>query len=180
MQAGHDGSRPHGSTRHVLVPVDDSDACRRALDALAAGRAGSPPDEITLLHVLDPYPTALLESGGASDPEEERRQHEDLARKRRAWRDEAQDAVRPLLASAERRLAAAGLDGGRVHEAVVPTIPEDDVAQRVLEFARARGCDRIVVGRSEKPWLVELFSRHLGEALEHHGEDGDPRVTVID
>lgn len=161
--------------QHVLLPVEDTAGTRLALDEVRKWPEGMRPPKLTLLHVLGIYPPALLESGGASDPREEEKQEERLAAKRRAWEDEARKASRPVVERAERALADAGYGSDRVDVSWLALIPEDDVAQRIVDVAQDRGCDRIVVGRSPDDDEGRLDEK----ALEHLEEKATKDLDVL-
>jgi nucleotide-binding universal stress UspA family protein len=154
--------------QHVLLPVDDSEAARHAVEEARKWPEGMRPAKLTLLHVLGIYPPALLESGGASTAEEERRQEEELAAKRRAWKDAERERARGFVDAARQALEAAGYEKDRIDVSWVALIPEDDFAKKLLEIAHEHACDRIVLGRGD------------GKVAEKLQKKADLDVLVVD
>ncbi len=100
---------------------------------------------MVLFYVLPPIPPRFLEHGGAENPAEEERLDRRLAGRQRAWIANAKTAAARSLERVRAGLREAGVAVGR---AVTFSEPRDreGLADQVVEAARARGVETIVVG----------------------------------
>jgi hypothetical protein len=167
-------------SQHIEVAVDDSTASQLAVDRAAElVRAGSNGTHVRLFHVVGPIPPALLEHGGAEDPEEERRKGSRQRREIEAWVEEQRAAARGFLDGYVRRLVEGGVAEEDVQVEVSRSIPEDDIAHLVVEDAKENGCSTIVVGREAWPWFKELFQAHLHERILQLSDEDAVRLDVV-
>jgi nucleotide-binding universal stress UspA family protein len=129
-------SEAHGK-RRILVYYDGSAESTRALDRVVE-IAASVPSDVTLVSVAEPlYPGAPYT--GYADPMEKERH-------------------RRLLANASRSLA----DHGIAAEAVEPT---GKTAQAILDVARERQVQLIVVGSGQKNLVQHLLPANVADEL---------------
>jgi nucleotide-binding universal stress UspA family protein len=152
-------------THRVLIPIDESEASARAVRAVAAQVRSREVGAVHLLHVLPPTPPALLEHGGAGSAEEEAAKDADLRRRRRHWELEAEIKATPFVEAARQELIDAGMPPHRVQPHFRYAHEFREVAEKAIEEARQHGCDRVVVGRTERGWLGEVVSAHVGEQI---------------
>lgn len=143
---GEATSRP-GRFRHLLVPVDGSDASRTVMDR-AAELASGDLARLTLLRVLPPpvlldapYSVVSVESA--------------------EWPERRESAHGALDADAE-RLRSRGLDT----DAVVTVGAQP--ASTILEFARENDVDLIVMGTRGKRGWERLLLGSVAERVIHH------------
>ncbi|QSX00683.1 universal stress protein [Haloterrigena alkaliphila] len=123
-------------TRHLLVPMDDSERARAALEhALAV----FPDDEITVIHAIDD-----LEAGyGGGQP---------------VTSDDA-DATEPDFFADVRSIAA---EYDRTVETVVV---EGTSADAILEYADEAGVDGIVMGSEGRSGVSRMLLGSVAEAV---------------
>ena len=163
--------------RHILIALEESDASMQAVDHVARQVTGKADVTVRLLHIVGPLPTELLEHGGASDPDELAARGQRILERQQRWIRETCEAFLSVFARARERLLAAGLAPRQIVTQCSESIPEDNLAQLILDDARAAGCDTIVVGRNAYTWFGERFHRHVGDLLQKHA--GDARVEVV-
>lgn len=138
-------------TKHVLVPFDNSEQARHALEYALSEHSG---DEITAIHVLDPaewgYDTA--ESG--------------LGKR---WHDEAIEKSEAVEAAAVAMADERGLE--------VDTVVEDGVpSETVVNYVEENDIDHIVVGSHGRSGARRLL---LGSVAEAIARDVSIPVTII-
>ncbi|MFD2367927.1 universal stress protein [Pseudoduganella sp. GCM10020061] len=135
--------------RHILLPVDGSEASRQAVQAgirLAAAGGG----RVTALHVIPTVRHDLLEAWAHEDPDYERRRHALLSRFADAW-----------LSAAERAAAAAGVACTRDRQ--------DGTAHRVI-VARALQLECDLIFMASHGWSggdLELLGSETLKVLLH-------------
>jgi len=122
----------------VLVPIDDSDPARAALELALAGA----PDELLVLHVVDP-PRALATHGhrGLDDA-----------------MDAAQDAAERILEE-----ATALAESRRV--TVETEVAFGDPARTILEYAALDEVDRVVVGSRGRTGVQRVLLGSVAETV---------------
>lgn len=165
---------PHMTTphaQHLLLPVDDSPATRRAVDRVAQQHPGS---TVTLLHVA-PIPPKLMEHRGAEDPEQERRLEERVAERRKRHEEQLEEErYDAFFVPIERDLTEAGL----IVERKVVAEAHPDPAHAIVAVVRDGSYDRVVIGRHDRGKVGDwLFSSVADEVID---ELGTARVTVVD
>ena len=135
---------------HVLVPVDGSDPSAAAL-AHAFEQFGD--DDLTALYVMDPVDGATAWGpGGAGD-----------------WLSSAEEGAETVLADAEERAAAAGVD-----------ITTDSVvgrpARAIVEYAEEEAIDHVVIGSHGRDGISRVL---LGSVAETVIRRSPVPVTVV-
>lgn len=127
--------------RRLLVAVDGTPASLRAVEYVARQFAGLADLEVTVLHVLPEVPALFWDDGHILGREEE-------AERRRwldSWLEKHRRRMAPVLQAAAGSLAAQGFRPEQVRTKLVEDAP--DVAQGILDEARAGGHQTIVIGR---------------------------------
>ena len=124
--------------KHVLVPVDDSDRARQALEFTFEEY---PDATITALHVLDPsevYAVTGMEGGAMGNYEQIREQHENRAQR--------------LLEDVEKLAEEYGVTVeteqvlGAISRSIVDYADENEVDQIVIGSHGRTGASRILLG----------------------------------
>jgi len=136
--------------RSILVPVDGSATARRGLKE-AIGLARAMRAQLVLLHVIDAMPMMVEMASTMSEPRP---------------RDELQRDAESLLAAAR---ALAEKDDVEVKTAV-REIVGGPIADGVIEEARQRGCDLIVMGTHGRRGLSHLVLGSDAEAVVRRSE----------
>ncbi len=139
--------------RKILVPVDGSEHALRALAEVIKRHAAGEALEVHLLNVQIP-----VESGYARMFVS----HEDL---QEYYRMEGKEALR----AARAQLDAVGVPYTN-HVAV------GHVAQTIVDFARERGCDEIVMGTHGRSALTHLL---LGSVASDVSRSSEVPVTLV-
>jgi nucleotide-binding universal stress UspA family protein len=155
-----------------LLPIDDSERTRRAVDYVARHGAGA---EVTLLHV-GPIPPELVEHPGAEDPEREERLEQRVAERSRQYDQElAEQMHEELFAAPKAKLSSLGLT---VREKVI-TEPHPDPARAIVAEMEAGSYDEVILGREEAGRVKELFlPRDVAKNVDKKLDDD--RVTIVD
>lgn len=137
--------------KHVLVPFDDSEQARNALDHALAEY---PNDEITAIHVLDPAEWGYDSAEGGLG---------------KRWHDEAIDKSENVEAAA---VAMADEQGVEITTVVEDGIPSD----AVVEYTNENEIDHIVVGSHGRSGAKRLL---LGSVAEAIARNVSIPVTII-
>ncbi len=153
----------------VLVVVDESPASERAVTYVAkiVGRQQSL--RICLAHILPRLPPRLLEFRGAEHPQTERRLDAGLRHDQQRWMAGAKKKAQRALGMAAATLRRGGVPARALDVQVSEAVEGLGAADRVLELARTRQCDTVVVGRESVSWFRELVRSNLAEELVHRG-----------
>ncbi len=138
-------------TRTVLVPVDDSDLARQALEFVLEEHAG---DEIVLLHVLDPIDAIYV-----SEPI--------------VWDDRLLENRRE---DAEQLLAELEEVATRSNVAVRTEMARGDPAKGILEYAEEADIDQIVIGSHGRSGVSRVL---LGSVAESVTRRSPVPVTIV-
>ena len=156
--------KPHGlaaetyatetQSPRLLVPIDDSDHSRRALNYVGALLRHVPDAAITLFHVMKPMPRELLEHGGSEDPAVESRLRADLQEDQDRWMRSESEVERPILTQSLAVLRQLGFPEDRV---TLKFGSEDDVAGGILDEAKHGRYDTIVLTRQASSGSTRLF-----------------------
>ncbi len=138
-------------TRTVLVPVDESDLARQALEFVLEEHSG---DEIVLLHVLDPIDAIYV-----SEPI--------------VWDDrlleERREEAAGLLAELEEVAA-------RSNVTARTEIARGDPARGILEYAEESDIDQIVIGSHGRSGVSRVL---LGSVAESVTRRSPVPVTIV-
>lgn len=138
-------------TKHVLVPFDDSEQARNALDHALAEY---PNDEITAIHVLDPAEWGYDSAEGGLG---------------KRWHDEAIEKSENVEAAAVAMADERGVE--------ITTVVEDGIPSgAVVEYADENEIDHIVVGSHGRSGAKRLL---LGSVAEAIARNVSIPVTII-
>ncbi len=143
------------ATKHVLVPVDDSD---RATQALEFVLEEYPDAKITALHVIDPgdfYAATGIEGGAMANYEQIRENHE-----RRAEQ---------ILERAQNQAEEAGVEIETDHVL-------GGVSRTIIEYADEHDADQIVIGSHGRTGASRIL---LGSVAEKVARRSPVPVTII-
>ncbi|MFC4245681.1 universal stress protein [Natribaculum luteum] len=143
------------ATKHVLVPVDDSD---RATQALEFVLEEYPDAKITALHVIDPgdfYAATGIEGGAMANYEQIRENHE-----RRAEQ---------ILERAREQADEAGVEIETDHVL-------GGVSRTIIEYADEHDADQIVIGSHGRTGASRIL---LGSVAEKVARRSPVPVTII-
>jgi nucleotide-binding universal stress UspA family protein len=127
--------------RRILVPIDDSECCSRALDYAARQFGGLADLEIGLVHVLPGVPALFWDDGHILAGEEER----DRSRWVGGWIARQRERMAPVLRAAADRLVQLGFSAAQVSTKFLEG--DGDVAATLLEEAASGGYQTILLGR---------------------------------
>jgi nucleotide-binding universal stress UspA family protein len=131
--------------RNILVPIDSSDTARRGLQE-AIGLARGLRARLVILNVIDTTPLVVEMAAATSETD---------------MRDALRRDAQSLLASA--RLGAEREDVES--EVVVGEIMGGRIAEAVIDEAKRRGCDLIVMGTHGRRGLSHLVLGSDAEAV---------------
>ncbi|WP_049904775.1 universal stress protein [Natrialba asiatica] len=123
-------------TRHLLVPMDDSEPARAALEHALSIFLD---DEITVLHAVDE-----LEAGYAGEP---------------SATTATGDEFEPEFFAAVRSMAA------EYDRSVETAVVEGTSAAAILEFAREGGVDQIVMGSEGRSGVSRMLLGSIAEGV---------------
>lgn len=131
--------------------------------------------ELTIFHVLDPFPPVLLEHEGSEDPDEEEALEARMEERRRAWTMEhlgrANRAFQPLA----ERIREAG--GATPSLKIVPSyLPEDLVALLKLETG-SQDYDEVLVVHHPESWFKTFLSRTTADRMRDEVAAADLRIV---
>lgn len=132
------------SLKKFLVAVDGSDHSLRAVRYVGSVLRDTPDVSVTLFHVLKPMPRELLEHGGSEDPTVENRLARELQQEQEDWVRAESAKESPILVMAAELLGRCGFPPDRVR---MKFGREDDIANNILDEARAGGYGTIVLSR---------------------------------
>lgn len=125
-------------TKHVLVPIDDSE---RSTDALEHALEEYPDERLTALHVINPqqfYAATGIEGSITADAEQVRENFEDQAER---LLEEVRSTASDRGIELETDIAT-----GRVADSIVSYIDEHDVDHVVMGSHGRSGASRILLG----------------------------------
>ena len=149
----------------LLVVFDDSDASIRAVSYVAKSVARRRQFCICLVHVLPPFPPALMEHGGSQDPLEERRLDLALRTEQGRWISTVKERAQKCFDQAVTILRRAGVSGRAVQTLFCEPGESQETADSLLSMAKEYQCQTVGAGRRSVLWLHELFSHDLSEEL---------------
>ncbi len=151
--------------QRLLIAVDESTASERAVSYVGPLAAGRPELFVRLLHVLPPVPREMVERRDTDDEVAAREWAREQEERRVAWLRDEQRKAAPLLASLRERAVELGVDADRVDTQCFAPMPDETVAEGVLDMAREHHFQTLVVGREALPWYRELAQHHVGYEL---------------
>ena len=134
---------------NILVAIDDSKFSEAAANAVIA-QAKTNGTEVRLLHVLEPFPTALAEKIGS-------REAPDFPSARLKLRDQATD----LLTKTTEKFRSARFKTSYFVE-------EGDAREVILEYAQRWPADLIVVGSHGRKGMNRFLMGSVSEAVARY------------
>lgn len=126
----------------VLLPVDDSDQARRAVEFV---RDEFPAADVVLLHVINPVDASY--AGGAAFPFSSEE-----------WYQQREDAAEALLDDLE---GLATPDGGPIERAIEAGRP----TQTIVEYAEDHDVDHIVMGSHGRSGVTRVLLGSVAETV---------------
>jgi nucleotide-binding universal stress UspA family protein len=148
------------------VAVDDSDHSRQALSYVGTLLRDTRGIEITLLHVLKPLPRELLEHGGSENPRIEEALGHQLRAEQAAWVGTELAIEYPIFVKALETLGNTGFPIDRV---TLKFGHQDNIAQSILDEARAGRYETIVIGRHGSSGIKRIFGGGVTDHLLREG-----------
>ena len=133
----------------ILVTVNDSKFSEIAANSVIA-LLKSNGAEVKLLHVLEPFPTALAEQMGSKDAP-------DFAVARLKLRDQASE----FLARTADKLGAAGFETSY-------SLEEGDAREVILDYSERWTADLIVVGSHGRKGIIRFLMGSVSEAVARY------------
>lgn len=154
----------------LLVVVDESIASKRALEYVAKMIGGRQDIRVCLTHTLPSLPPELREISIVNDPKQEsvRGAAFKAAQTQSILTEERE--VQPILDWASDVLRKAGLPAEAIETAVCYPADGSAATGEILEIARKRACQTVVLGRESLSWLGELIHSDPAEELVRLGK----------
>lgn len=149
----------------VLVVIDSSEASKRLLRYLGQLAPAGNRCDFHLAYIASRVPAALLETGGAEEPDREEQLQANLRRQQRAWMAGTDKKAWRILRAAQSQLRTAGVETQHIHACVSSSLDAREAADEVLLLARDQDCSTVIVGHSPQSWLATLGSGDLAEQL---------------
>jgi len=153
----------------LLVVIDESEASKRAV-SYVAGIIGGRGFKVCLAHTLPEIPAHLIEHGGAEDPGEEQKLEGELQSDQNQWVVAARKKAQPILARARAVLRKAGLTASSIEERYLDPAEGRARGDEILEVARERKCQTIVLGSESLSRWRQLLGNDPVEELLRHGK----------
>jgi nucleotide-binding universal stress UspA family protein len=160
-----------GRTR-ILLALDGQPTTADAVKWVAGMTEAGEVDRVVLGYVLPPIAPRLLEHGGGDTPEEEREKQGDLDRERAAWIRREQASARALIRPVRDALCRTGLADKDITVEFITVVHDSDVAENLIETARDRGCELIVVSEAAFGWYRERHTCSVAELLQRDIPEG--------
>lgn len=153
----------------LLLVVDESQASKRAVTYVAKIVGRQRDLRICLVHIVPRLPPRSLECRDADNPHA-RRPHARPTDTPQRWLAGAQKAAQRALGTATATLRDAGVSARVLDVQLSEGVEGLGAAERILELARARRCDTVVVGRESVSWFRELMGGNLAAELVRRGK----------
>jgi nucleotide-binding universal stress UspA family protein len=154
----------------LLVVIDSSEPSSRALRYLADFFATRRDVRFCLTYLTPHLPPALLESGGAEEPEREERIETAMREEQQRWVGAASEASQDVIRRASATLYRAGADVAAVTSCETSPFDNRSPAEELLIVAEQQRCRTIVVGHSAHSWFRSFTGGHLAEHLVQHAK----------
>ena len=150
--------------------VDESPASKRAVTYVAKIVGRQRNLRICLAHMLPRLPSRSIEFRGVANSQTEQRLDARLEHHQQRWRAGATKKAQRALGMATATLRRGGVPAKALDIRSSEAVEGLGAAERVLELARARRCDTVVVGRESVSWFRELMRDNLAEELVRRGK----------
>jgi len=150
--------------KKLLVAIDGSECSLRAVDFVGRQFAALDGLRVTLLHILPGVPAELWDDGHILTPEERSARQKVLDK----WLANRDAGVKPLFERAGSMLARRGFDPRCIETRSVPE--EGDIAEGILNAARADGYDMLVVGRHGRSKVQRFLLGSVATKIINHAE----------
>ena len=140
---------------HVLVPVDDSEQAKKAIDFAVEEHADA---RITALNIIDPsdfYAATGIEGGAMANYEQIRENHENRAKQ--------------ILENARERAAEQGVEIETDHVL-------GGVSRTIIEYAEEHDVDHVVIGSHGRTGASRIL---LGSVAERVARRSPVPVTIV-
>lgn len=154
----------------LLVVIDESQASKRAVSYVAGIIGRGKRFRVCLAHTLPEIPAHLIEHGGAEDPSEEEKLERELHSDQNQWIVAARKKAQPILARARTVLRKAGLPASSIEERYCDPAEGRARGDEILELARERNCQTIVVGSESLSRWKQLLGDDPVEELLRRGK----------
>jgi nucleotide-binding universal stress UspA family protein len=125
----------------ILIAVDNSEGSLRAVDFVGQHFVGMGDLSITLFHVLPPMPITFWDEGHFLTIEEDKARKEMIEK----WLETEKQKIEPLLSTQVKKLVQKGMNQEKIETRTISG--PSDVADSILDEARAGGYQLLVVGR---------------------------------
>ena len=161
--------------KRVLVCHDGSALATEGL--MGYLRAQGKALELTIFHVMEPFPPMLLEHEGSEDPHKEELLEAHMEERRRQWAlaqlEKANREFQPLLETVKK----AGGQGVGPNLKIVPSyLPEDLVPLLKLE-AGSGAYDEVFIVTHAESWLKSLLNRTTADRVRRELPDLTVRIV---
>lgn len=154
----------------IFVAIDNSSPSRRAVDYVAKLVGRRRRFRVCLVHLLPPFPPALLEHGGSENPRRERQLEAGLRAEQKRWILTAKNAAQNSLNKASSALRKAGVPARAVQTLFCEPADGRAAAEDLFRIARKYRCRTVVAGRESVSWFHELFSQDFAQELLRCGK----------
>lgn len=154
----------------LLIVVDNSLASMRAVAYVAQILGGRRGFRVCLAHTLPSPPAAMMESGGAEDPQKEEWLEARLRASRHLWESAAKRKASGSLELAYANLRRAGFTRGEIEVRFCYPSDRKNAPKEIMALARERGCHTIVVGRRSLSWLRRLLQTNPADEIVRLGK----------
>jgi hypothetical protein len=161
--------------KRVLACHDGSEtATEGLLDYL---RSQDQPAEVTIFHVMEPFPPSLLEHEGSEDPRGEEMLERRMEERRRAWAVEALSksnrAFQPLL----RKLRDLGQKGHLASLKIVPSYTPDDVLLFLKLEASSEPYEEVLIVHHSDSWVDQFLKRTTADRVRKELKSQNVRIV---
>ena len=144
-----------------LVVVDESPATKRALKYVAQVASQRRDFRVCLAHALPSPPPELVELRGAEKGR--------LRAYKRRWISVVEMTEQRALDRANAVLRRGGIAEKAIEAHYCNLVDASRATNEILELARLRECDTVVIGRDSLSWLGELIHGDPAEELVRQG-----------
>ena len=154
----------------LLVVIDESEASKRAVSYVARIIGRRRGFKVCLARTLPEIQAALIEHGGAENPEQEEKLEAGMHSEQRQWILAAKEKAQPALTSASAVLRKAGLTASSISERFCYPADGRSRGDEILELASEQKCHTIVVGSESLTRWRQLLGNDPVEELLLRGK----------